>query len=338
MGTRVRCKSCRRLKSPLATECRDCGHNPYKHIKPILGRIRLVPAARGEVRILHKAWRRLYPKKQRICGVVLKDIHAFCHHALVLRELGKRSDRSDRRYHYDDIWFFLRGGYPYWAHLNLNSRMKLRSAVFMGITRPLPQLQGFIDYTKRLITRSFRLRISRIDIAVVDEVESGTGMNTLARRLRRNILPLLATAHAGRSLDIVIHRFMIKRPIGHTLGTLQANLRGGTSVHGGIRLTFTDDIIVGPIFAYDDAELLGVERTRSGYSPVLYSANGIEMQCPTNKLTVYSSVPGDNDIPTYLSNFASEMASRKRFQNNLFLRSGLLTQGCAICRQLRRYI
>lgn len=337
MGKTVPCQKCARQKSPLATECVGCGHNPYKRIRRVVGGIRKVPAGRGIVRGIHAKWHQLYSKKVRVPKVDL-DAHVFCEHVALLRKLKLKFDGLDAKNGFDDIWFFLRGGFPYFAFLNTSSRMKLRAIVFPGLAVPDIKTKYFTHRVEGVLKRAIRLRLQRIDIAAIDEVDSGSGMNRLHKLLARTIAKVDSVARAH--LRVVVHRIMVKRKKGTPKIQLKATLRKTFPAFSNISAAYRDVILEGEMLGYDDAEILGLVRSSKThrYRPKLYSAAVFHLTCPRTQGAIYESEPVDNDIPTFISGFSSDLASGKSHFGTQFLIRGLRLSKCNICKKLEKTI
>lgn len=279
MGAPVVCAECetKTRTSFLASECRYCGAGlPGKPPPPRRPAGTRVPAAEwvGPNADVHQIW----TAADTLAPLDLSfDLHDFLDYCALLRRLREAFTAADATTFFDACLFFLRGSYGLWAYLNTSSDLALRATVFGGLNHGPSRKPVFLSWLHGAFAQAAAANRRHIDVAIVDEVDSGTGIGT-----QMNVIHEALEQWPGPHLDMRITYIAVARPE-HEADQLAASMRkwrqGRTYPNGTLAVVFT--LLLGNLIAYDDDELLGIARRQHGYAVTKRQGSTIDVRCPT---------------------------------------------------------
>jgi hypothetical protein len=211
MGAALVCTQCGGRNSFLALECRECGSG-------FPGRPAALPRPPG-TRVLAAEWigsddvdiHRLWTAAGALRPLDLRfDLHDFLEYCGLLRRLREEFTRLDAATFFDACLFFLRGSYGLWAYLN-TSRPECdlwgRATIFGGLNHGSLRKSAFLCWLAAALREATNVGRQQLDLAIVDEVDSGTGIGTQIKTIR-----LALRAWRGPRVDVGIDYIAVSRP------------------------------------------------------------------------------------------------------------------------------
>jgi hypothetical protein len=337
MGAPLICRRCGTGNSFRAIECRECGGGLPGRPAPLpsLPRTR-VPAAEwiGPDADIHRLWTAAGTLKP----LDLKfDLHEFLDYCRLLRRLREEFARLDAAVFFDACLFFLRGSYGLWAYLN-TSRPQCdlwgRATIFGGLNHGPLRKPDFLCWLWAALGEANAAGRPQLDLAIVDEVDSGTGIGTQMKAIR-----LALGAWRGARVDVRIEYIAVSRP-DRPDEKLAATMRRWAGIrHKNTTMNVTFHSLVGTLLAYDNDELLGIIRRKHGldenYELIRRAGSTIDARCPTcchRDCTLQVAPVG---APTEsVASLAASIASAKDRAAVRLLDGRIARRGCPRCHEL----
>jgi hypothetical protein len=183
---------------------------------------------------------------------------------------------------------------------------------------------------------------SRIDVLIVDEIKSGSGVNRILKLLEAATARIATDLPAARlSINFVFYIAAIEGANFEEesfIATLDANDRrlyqcGGLTVYN----RFT--LFRGPLLTYDAEDFSGLRVLSEGadevesYGCIKFTVPSVEITCPNTGRSVYTCSPGSNDFPTFLGvtilEWLGQIGSDISYEH---LGERIMRDGCEECR------
>jgi len=305
MGKPILCPDCNTKNGILHEECRLCGKiisrtGKCSRIK-VLGKG--VPSAFWETEIISDLWRRSSSIKESVKPLSMHDFLEYC---LLLEKMQKHFDQDDRKIWFDEVLFFLRGGYDFWMHLNTSSDMTLRGRIFGGLnhaSRPKDKLK---DWLHKILDEANAKKHSIVDVFVADEINSGSGTRQFMNLINKELKKI--THYPNRiTLNFMFYLAytdIFKFSIGYFFNTIRKKKnRSIRSIDVNYRFRFFKSKIIG----YDTVEYSGIKvihRKKAKvekYKIKKYVDPTYHLFCPSNKHKFHSCKPNSDPVPHGIS-------------------------------------
>jgi len=333
MGLGVRCR-CGFTNGPLADLCLKC-----------LGDLALPSDCRRGRNGGPFAWEtvdlsQVYPTApfEETVERVSVDLHALLRYRLLLAGLLRWLERLDTASSgpIDEIVSFLRGGWPFAEHVNLNYVARRRMRIFGGLNHARRPSRVFQDWFGVLVKRARDVGLERLDIALIDEAYSGSGLGRIWKLLTEAAArqPNMGRVEVRLHFAAVIPEDAANRP-----QVLKKTQRPPMTAKG-ISLIPEFTLLYGPVLFYDDPKFLGLDRVSGGdfeqedYRIVKWRASLFSMTCPVTRQAIWNGgTIGEGDAPSFISSFVSLGLSHDRPEIDQLAR-GLVSEGCPDCRRL----
>jgi len=267
------------------------------------------------------------------------SLHSFLQYSLLLREIRQQFNSDDALLHFDANLFFLRGGYFAFAYLNVTSPMALRATIFGGLNHgrhPKNELPVFLRQLRDSVVSSGR---STINMLIIDEVKSGSGMNQILKIVEQS----MGMWPGSAKCDVTIHFYAIRPGSSDYMSDdLQNAVRKWLGMHNtnGGRLFIEIKHFAGPLLSYDDDILCGVRKLSKGadlneaYELVKLSGGKVTLHCDCTGSPVFQADIGTNCLVEFLASCAVKWTSDAQSALTIALARDIETQGCSICRDL----
>jgi hypothetical protein len=262
------------------------------------------------------------------------DLHEFLDYCALLRKLRDEFTRHDTAFFFDACLFFLRGSYGLWAYLNTARNgcdLSLRATVFGGLNPGPTRKVVFRQWLHGALTQTIAAGRRRVDLAIVDEVDSGTGIGTQMKAIHHEL-----RAWPGPSVDVSITYIAVARP-DHRASELASTIRrwGQALQYRHATLSVAFHTLVGTLIAYDDDELLGIARRKHGYEVIRRAGSTIAARCPTychrDCVLMVATAGTQNES---IANFAAAIASSRDTPAVRSLDVTIARRGCPQCASL----
>lgn len=345
MGFPIMCPCCGRRNGLLAKDCVYCGHM-LSRAGSLTTKVYpdgIPPSAYWETDDIHDIWRQapIIPANPEDL-----DIHEFLRHCLLLDAVRSEFEHDDAAYWFDDCLFFLRGGYDFFCHLNMSSTLSLRGRIFGGLNHAKRPEQRLKNWFQRIITEADDRGATKLDIFILDEINSGSSINRLLKILQKSTEDTAHYRILSTPLEIVFHHYLCRTEytrysVHEIRSSLIKNRRRCFSINH-IYVINRFKIFTGPMLSYDSEIYSGLKRSSQGrdsveaYTCLKYAALLFNLGCPTTQQAVYRCAPGTNDIPRFLGWFILEILTHnKRTGVSLtnFMHAIRYT-GCPTCQRL----
>jgi hypothetical protein len=300
-------------------------------------RVRPSPSADWRTEDLHALWRRTGTIKFDDLPV---SLHQFLEYCRLLRSIKDQFETDDKRLQFDGCAFFLRGGYFAFCYLNLVSSMACRGTIFGGLNHGRHPKLEFPQFIAELRTRTQSTGRTRVELLIVDEVKSGTGMGTSLNLIEQAMESCPATSPC----DINVHFYAIRqgsedRMTGQ-LRTVVDKWQGGHQTSGG--LLYVDiKHFAGPLLGYDDDQMCGIKTVhnkidqKEAYELLKLSGGTVTFWCDHNRDQAVLQAPLDtNCIVEFLSACAIRWTSEPRSVLTENLARAIAARCCNTCREL----
>lgn len=204
------------------------------------------------------------------------DLHEFLGYCGLLRRLRERFEHHDGLRFHDACLFFLRGSYGLWAYLNTASDLRLRGTVFGGLNPGPGPKAVFGAWLLNTLRETASAARTDLDLLMVDEVDSGTGIGTQLK-----VVDATLAAWTGTHIGVRITYLAAARPE-HKENKLSRTIAKWevprSFTNATLQVTF--DRVIGTLLAYDDDDLLGIARRAHGYEVVKREGSTIIASCP----------------------------------------------------------
>jgi hypothetical protein len=259
------------------------------------------------------------------------NLHDFLDYCALLRRVREAFTAADAVTFFDACLFYLRGSYGLWAYLNTSSDLALRATVFGGLNHGPSRKPAFLTWLHAALGQTTAANRRHIDMAIVDEVDSGTGIGT-----QMNVIDRALEQWAGPHVDVRIAYIAVARPE-HEADQLAASMRkwgnGRTYKNGTLVVAFS--LLVGTLIAYDDDELLGIARRQHGYAVTRRQGSTVDVRCPTcchADCGVLLATAGTQNES--IANLAAAIASARQLAPVRRLDGTIARLGCPQCETL----
>jgi hypothetical protein len=266
------------------------------------------------------------------------DLHEFLDYCWLLRCLREEFARLDAAVFFDACLFFLRGSYSLWAYLN-TSRPQCdlwgRAAVFGGLNHGPLRKPDFLCWLGAALWEANAAGRPQLDLAIVDEVDSGTGIGTQMKAIH-----LALKAWRGAHVDVRIEYIAVARP-DRPDEKFAATMRRWEGIRGYRNATMNVSFhkLVGTLIAYDNDELLGIIRRKHGlnekYEVIRRAGSTIDARCPTcchRDCTLQLAAAGAQNES--VANLAASIASAREGAAVRQLDVTIARRGCPACQSL----
>ena len=295
-----------------------------------------LPSADWHTDDLHGQWSNT-PKGESVCGD--GSLHSFLEYCFLLRSLRLEFEKDDKAKGFDAICFFLRGGFLAFSYLNLTSSMALRASIFGGMNHGRHPKQELPAYIEELQKNAKTREGSRVQILMVDEVRSGTGMGTILNLVRC----AMDNPSASNGCDVSI-TFYAVRPgyAGQMTEQLAKVVQKWEGKHG----TASGQLIVGvrhfagPLLGYDNDLLCGIQTSSTGgdadeaYELVKLSGGTVTMRCDVTDYPVFHADIDKNCLVEFLATCAVKWTWYPTSALSINLARKIEAHGCFLCQAL----
>lgn len=295
-----------------------------------------VPAADWRTENLHDIWGKTNQGKFIAAE---GSLHAFLQYCGILRDVRLQFESDDTACAFDGFAFFLRGGYFAFAYLNRTTSMALRATIFGGMNHgrhPKMELPVFIRELQDKVLSSGR---RRVELFIVDEVKSGTGMGTILNLIKNAI----SSRASANQCDVRVSFYAV-RP-GST-NDMTSALRSAVKKWNGRHVTRSGQLLVdikhfsGPLFGYDDPLLCGIKTVscsmdpQEAYELVKLNGGSLTLRCDVTGHPVFQADIGENCLVEFLSSCAVKWTCERSSVLTETLARTIDCHGCDTCRQL----
>jgi hypothetical protein len=259
------------------------------------------------------------------------NLHEFLEYCDLLRRLRVAFARHEAAAFHDACLFFLRGSHGLWAYLNAESDLRLRATVFGGLNHGPLRKPAFSSWLQESLTEVGAAGRQGLDLILVDEVDSGTGVGT-----QMNVIDAALDAWRGAAVDVRIIYVAVARPE-HRDDQLTKTIEKWSErrIYTTATLEVTFDLLVGTLLAYDDDDLLGIARSRHGYRAIKHQGAAVVATCPCcchqDCALVLATVGTQNET---LASMAAGIASARTSVVVKNLDGMIASRGCPQCKTL----
>jgi hypothetical protein len=214
--------------------------------------------------------------------------------------------------------------------------MALRATIFGGLNHgrhPKLELPRFVDELRNKALSGGR---RCVDLLIVDEVKSGTGMGTVLNLVEKSMSDWPASSRC----DINVHFYAISpgsaNQMTHKLRAAVSKWQGKHKTNGGV-LSVDVRHFLGRLPVYDCPRLRGVERVNrsadlSEAYEVLKSVGGaVRLSCDFSKKCVFERCLGESPLVEFLSYCAEACTCEPRSAVSKLLAQQIRLSGCPTC-------
>lgn len=267
------------------------------------------------------------------------SLHDFLEYCCLLRSIRKQFEADDRAGGFDGHAFFLRGGYFAFKYLNTTTSMALKATIFGGLTHgrhPKLELPGFINELRDKALSSGK---HHVDVLIVDEVKSGTGMKTILNLIEESMNGWQDSSRCDMNVCFYAIRPGPPDQKRDQLEAAERKWRGKHSTNGGLLVVDIKDF-AGPLPGYDSDRLCGVKRVSSSTDQseayeIFKSVGGtIRLSCEVTKKTVFEASIGSGSLVESLSGYAVAWTGDVGSAASINLDQQIGFSGCPRCREL----
>jgi len=326
----------------LKNVCRHCGHplrpcpEPPRRSGSGPGRLRRVPSAEwiGPQVNVHELWLQAQPASGAPIDL---DLHTFLRYCHLLKRIKVQFERWDGDHFFDACLFFLRGSFGIWAYLNTESDLQLRSTMCGGLRHDREFVTAFQLWLRSAFERTVKEGRSTLDLLVLDEVKSGTGLghqlNSIEEVLKNwdqvaltvNISYMAVAPPNWKRKELPLAFRKWQKP------------RGCGQSH--LRVQFK--CFMGPLIAYDNDRLLGIAQasTSQGYQVIRHEGGVITLSCPRTgpQSSILTLCPSAEQNIT-IGGVVAAIASAKKGVVCETLKAKIRAYGCPVCQALWRHL
>jgi hypothetical protein len=266
------------------------------------------------------------------------NLHEFLDYCGLLRRLRQEFVRLDTAVFFDACLFFLRGSYGLWAYLN-TSRPECdlwgRATIFGGLNHGPLRKPALHQWLGTALGEANAARRTQLDLAIVDEVDSGTGIGTQVKAIRSAL-----RIWRGTRVELRIAYIAVVRS-DRANDQLATTMRKWSGTHGyrNASMTVSFHKVVGTLIAYDNDELLGIIRRKHNlsetYEVIRRASTGIDARCPTwchrHCVLQLASVAAPTES---IANLSASIASARDRAAVRLLDVTIARDGCPTCQSL----
>jgi hypothetical protein len=287
---------------------------------------------------LEELWRETVPLDSAQFGGSLHDFLEYC---CLLKSVRRHFEADRLEHNFDGHSFFLRGGYFAFKFLNMTSSLALQATIFGGLNHGRHPKLELPCYISELRYKALFLARAGVELLIVDEVKSGTGMGTILNIVKST----MNTWPDWSKCDVRISFYAI-RP-GSTL-EMTENLdstvkkwEGKHETKGGL-LTVDINHFAGHLPGYDSDRLCGVKQVSKNTDEFeayeIYKSTGgtVTLSCEVSKKQVFEAFLDKGSLVEFLSSctVAWTAPTASALHNNLHKKIELY--GCTRCKELFR--
>jgi len=298
------------------------------------------PSADWRTENLEEAWKNAAPvASARFVG----SLHFFLDYCRLLRDVRQQFETDEKKIGFDEYAFFLRGGYFAFKYLNRTTTMGLKGTIFGGMNHgrhPKLELPRFMDEVRE---KALSAGKQAVQLLVVDEVKSGTGMGTILNLVEKSMNKWPASPK--RDVNIRFYAVRPGSPVLMRTKLFEATTKwqGERETRGGI---LSVDIVhfAGHLPGYDRDSLCGVKvvskpKDKNEAYEIIKSVGGkIALFCDTTRNYVLNSNldSGSGSLVESLSYYAEEWTSKPKGNRSKHLTQQIRLYGCFLCDELYR--
>lgn len=299
-------------------------------------KITLRPSADWRTDNLHELW-----ANEDMGELIHADgsLHVFLQYCYLLRSVRHQFETDDSTTHFDGCCFFLRGGYFAFTYLNMTSSMALRATIFGGMNHGRHPKTEIPRYIGELRDKARNAGKKTVELVIVDEVKSGSGMGQVLR-LIKNAMDARSQTTA---CDVRISFYAI-RP--GQAEQMTEKLRDTVKKWHGTHRTVGGQLCVeirhfaGPLLGYDHDLLCGI-RTQSknsdekeAYKLVKVSGGDVTLRCDSTDYPVIQAEIDKNCLVEFLSCCAVSWTCKPSSALSTTLAQNIEANGCFLCKEL----
>lgn len=299
--------------------------------------IKRIPSADWRTQNVEQLWSKTAPEDSAEFSGSLHDFLEYC---CLLKRLRDHFETDRLAREFDGYSFFLRGGYFAFKFLNMTSSLALQATIFGGLNHGRHPKLELPCYISDLRYRALSNAKSLVDLLIVDEVKSGTGMGTILNIVKStmNAWPIWAKC------DVKITFYAIRPgPADEITQKLESTVQkwqGEHATNGGL---LSVDVIhfVGYLPGYDSERLCGVKCVSQSSDPVeayaVYKSTGgiITLSCDKSKEAIFEALI-EGSLVEFLSSCAIAWTSNTANELRKGLHSKIELYGCTSCKELYR--
>jgi hypothetical protein len=295
-----------------------------------------LPSADWRTEDLHQSWAATETGQLITADV---SLHKFLQYCSLLGEVRNAYETDDDQKHFNANCFFLRGGFFAFAFLNRTSSMACRATIFGGMNHGRHPKQEFPHFLIELGRRAKASNAEKIEILMVDEVKSGTGLGTIL-----NIISDTMNDTAYKSTCDVNITFYAIRPGQAT--QMNKDLRNAVRKWQGKHKTPFGTLCVhvrhfaGPLLGYDDDLLCGIKTISTGrdtmeaYELMKLSGGRVILSCDYSEYPVVQADINSNCLVEFMASCAEDLTCKPTGTFSMNLARNIESHGCFVCRQL----
>jgi len=301
-------------------------------------KIKRVLSADWRTQKLEELWRETAPLDSAQFDGSLHDFLEYC---CLLKSVRKHFEADRLSHEFDGHLFFLRGGYFAFKFLNMTSSLALQATIFGGLNHGRHPSLELPCYISELRYRALSLAKARVELLIVDEVESGTGMGTILNIVKNTMNTWPGWSKCNVSISFYAIRPGPAHEMTNDLGSTVQKWQGKHETKGGL-LTVDINHFVGHLPGYDSDRLCGVKRVSKNTDEIeayeIYKSTGgtVTLFCEESKKQVFEALLDKGSLVEFLSSctVAWTAATESVLRENLDRKIELY--GCARCKELFR--